>query len=87
MSALLNEESLSSEIAGDVLSSNDKFAVIRVSDDSVGQAADLPAASAAAGEKEEDRVELAQALFSAQPDMVQNSNGGMIGELYFSSCL
>jgi hypothetical protein len=87
MSSLLNQESLSNEIAGDVLSSNGKFAVIRVSDDSLGQAADLPAASAAAGEKEEGSVELAQALFSAQPDIVQNPNGGMIGELSFSSCL
>lgn len=87
MSSLLNQENLSTEIAGEILSSNDKFAVIRVSDDSLGQAANVTAAAAAAVEKEEDRVELAQALFSAQSNMVQNPNGGLIGELSCFPCL
>jgi hypothetical protein len=88
MSSLLNQENLSTEIAGEILSSNDKFAVIRVSDDSLGQAANVTAAAAAAAvEKEEDRVELAQALFSAQSNMVQNPNGGLIGELSCFPCL
>lgn len=85
MSSLLNQENLSTEIAGEILSSNDKFAVIRVSDDSLGQAANVTAAAAV--EKEEDRVELAQALFSAQPNMVLNPNGGLIGELSCFPCL
>jgi hypothetical protein len=80
MAPLLDQEKTITEVDGEVLSRTGCFAVIRVSDDSISPAKDTAAAAAGGKEKEEDRVELAQALFTAQPGMVQNPNGGVICE-------
>ena len=73
---LLDQDKISGEVDGDVISMSDCFAVIRIKDDSA-----VPPMIKDAGEQtEEERVELAQALFSAQPNLVQNPNGGVSGE-------
>ena len=76
MAPLLDQDKISGEVDGDVISMSDCFAVIRIKDDS----AVPPMIKNAAEQTEEERVELAQALFSAQPNLVQNPNGGVSGE-------
>ena len=78
MSPILDQEHVKEAVDGEILSKNGCFAVVRVRDDSITK--DTVAASDGEKEKEEDRVELAKALFTAQPQMVQNMNGGVIGE-------
>ena len=79
----------------EILSKSDRFAVVRVRDDfGPPVAAALAAASSpiVGEETEEERVELARALFAAKPSVVHNPNGGVVGESMdgmssFTSCV
>lgn len=79
MAPLLDQDKIITEVDGEVILIGGCFAVIRVKDDS-----DVPPIiknqNTGGEETEEERVELEQALFSAQPDLVQNPNGGVCGE-------
>jgi hypothetical protein len=84
MESITREKITSGGLEGEILFQSDMFAVVRARDDSdtVVPAAAAAAAAAPTEElKEEDRVELARALFASKPDMVQNPNGGVIGEI------
>lgn len=66
------------EVDGEIVSRNKCFAVVRVSDVSSAPGEEV-VTDEGEEEKEEDRVELAQALFASK-SVVQNPNGGVIGE-------
>eukprot|EP00804_Cyclotella_cryptica_P014713 CCRYP_020186-RA/>CCRYP_020186-RA protein AED:0.12 eAED:0.12 QI:108/1/1/1/1/1/3/2977/774 len=86
MNSLLSQEKSSAsteEAEAEILSTTDRFAVVRVRDD-LGPADAVAVAAAASpvvgGETEEDRVELARALFAAKPGVLHNPNGGVIAD-------
>ena len=80
MGPLLDQEKMGTAVDGEIISSNEFYAVVRVSDDTVTEQAKGTSAAAAEEDTEEDRVELAQALFGSKPEMVQNPNGGLNGK-------
>lgn len=86
MAPLLDQtKAMAEEVDGEILSRNECFAVVRVSDVS-SSSPEESVTGEGIEEKEEDRVELAQALFASK-SVVQNPNGGVIGEWNAGLCL